>query len=190
MTDQIVVVAVDPPPIHIEGAGDFGPPGPAGPPGPEGPQGPAGPEGPVGPAGPAGPTGPTGSTGTQGPTGSTGAQGPPGAAGVDGNLAAQVIKAQTGASYLVVPSDVGKLVTCNHTAAISFVVEADATLTPWPVGCWLEVYQLGAGQVTVIGSGATIRATPTAKTRAQYSRIFLQKIAASTWALSGDVAPT
>jgi hypothetical protein len=105
------------------------------------------------------------------------------------NVFPQTLNAQTGTSYVLNASDVGKLVTCSNASAITFVIEGDGTLT-WPVGGWCEIYQLGAGQVTVTASGSTIRSTPTLKARAQYSRLFAQKIAASTWALSGDLAAT
>jgi hypothetical protein len=50
--------------------------------------------------------------------------------------------------------------------------------------------QLGAGQVTVAaGTGATLRTTGTlTKSRAQYSRFGVQKIATNTWSLFGDLA--
>lgn len=101
-------------------------------------------------------------------------------------LATQTINAQTGTTYTLVAGDVSKLVTCSNGSAITLTVPQDSDVT-WAVGDWCEVYQLGAGQVTVAaGSGATLRSTPGAKARAQYSRIFLQKISANTWALSGD----
>lgn len=184
MEEIIVVIGEET--VVLEGAGDFGPPGPQGPPGADSTV--PGPQGPPGPTGAAstvpGPTGPQGATGATGATGSTGPQGAP---GLDGNSIPQIINAQTGTSYLIASTDVGKLITLNNAAAISLVIEGDATLT-FPIGAWLELYQLGAGKVTVVGSGATIRSTPTTKTRAQYSRLFAQKIAANTWALSGDLA--
>lgn len=177
----LVIVLTEPAPLEI----DMGTTGPTGPPGPPGP---AGPTGPTGATGATGATGPASTVpGPAGPTGATGATGPTGATGADGNLAAQVLNAQTGTAYTLAAGDVGKLVTCSNAAAITVTVPSDSVT--FPVGCWCELYNLGAGLVTVAaGAGATLRATPTAKARAQYSRLFVQKIAANTWALSGDVA--
>src|SRR4029077_17465153 len=108
-----------------------------------------------------------GSTGPQGPTGATGP------AGADGNTAAQLLNAQTGVAYTLAATDIGRLITCANAAAITVTVPQDSAAA-FPVGTWCEVYQLGAGQVTVAaGAGATLRATPTAKARAQYSRLFV-----------------
>lgn len=122
-----------------------------------------------------GPQGIQGIQGIQGPTGPTGA-------------GTQTINAQTGTTYTPVISDFWKLITLSNGASITFTAPQDSALT-WAIGDWCELYQLGAGQITVVaGSGATLRSTPTAKSRAQYSRLFLQKISANTWALSGDLA--
>lgn len=102
--------------------------------------------------------------------------------------ATQTINAQSGTTYTIATDDPGKLVTQSNGSAITTTVPQDSDVT-FAVGKWCELYQLGAGQITVVaGTGATLRATPTAKARAQYSRLFLQKISANTWALSGDLA--
>lgn len=117
--------------------------------------------------------------GPQGPTSS-----------VESYIYPQTINAQTGTSYTLSDTDRGKLITLNNAAAISLTVPQDSAVT-WAVGSWCELMQLGAGQITVVaGSGATLRTTPTAKSRAQYSRLFLQKISANTWGLAGDLAAT
>jgi hypothetical protein len=103
-------------------------------------------------------------------------------------LSTQAINAQTGTTYTLVASDSTKLITQSNGSGITTTVPQDSDVT-WAIGDYCELYQLGAGQITVAaGTGATLRSTPTAKARAQYSRLFLQKIAANTWALSGDVA--
>ena len=48
--------------------------------------------------------------------------------------------------------------------------------------------QLGAGQVTVAESGATVEATPTLKLRAQYSAATLLCTGTDTYVLIGDLA--
>lgn len=102
---------------------------------------------------------------------------------------AQPINAQTATTYTLVASDAGKLVTLSNAAAVTLTLpkDADASIA---IGTYIDVLQLGAGQVTVVaGSGATLRVSgATAKARAQYSRLGVQKIAADTWSVFGDLA--
>lgn len=102
---------------------------------------------------------------------------------------AQSVNAQTGTTYTLVAGDAGKLVTLSNGSAITLTVpqDSDATIA---VGTYVDLYQLGAGQVTVAaGSGATLRTSGlTAKARAQYSRLAVQKVSANTWSLMGDLA--
>ena len=60
----------------------------------------------------------------------------------------------------------------------------------FPVGARIEIAQTGAGQITVSGSGVTLRlpAGKMAKTRLQYSIIALTKRDTDEWILSGDLA--
>lgn len=102
---------------------------------------------------------------------------------------AQSVNAQTGTTYTLVAGDAGKLVTLSNASAITLTVpqDSDATIA---VGTYVDLYQLGAGQVTVVaGTGATLRVSGlTAKARAQYSRLGVQKVSANTWSLFGDLA--
>lgn len=113
----------------------------------------------------------------------------PTAADVGAVPQAQPINAQTATTYTLVASDAGKLVTLSNAAAVTLTLpkDADASIA---VGTYIDVVQLGAGQVTVVaGSGATLRVSgATAKARAQYSRLGVQKIAADTWSVFGDLA--
>jgi hypothetical protein len=124
-------------------------------------------QGPTGPTGPAGPTGPTG------PTGATG----------DWSTA-QTINTQTGTSYVVLSSDVGKLITLTNSSAITLTVNTGLGLSP---GQRIDLFQNGDGQVTVGGS-AVLRYTPTLKFRAKYSAATLICIGTDTFALVGDLA--
>lgn len=102
---------------------------------------------------------------------------------------AQPVNAQTGTTYTLVAGDAGYLVTLSNASAVTLTVpqDSDATL---PVGTYVDLYQLGAGQVTVAaGTGATLRTSGlTAKFRAQYARCGLQKVSTNTWSLFGDLA--
>lgn len=103
----------------------------------------------------------------------------------------QGVNAQTGTTYTLVAADAGKRVTLSNAAAITLTLpqDSDATIA---LGTYVDLIQLGAGQVTVVaGSGATLRTSGlTAKCRAQYSRVGVQKILANTWSLFGDLAAT
>ena len=125
-----------------------------------------------------------GATGPTGPTGPTGAQGPQG----DWSQA-QSINAQTGTTYTLASSDAGKLITLNNSNPISLTVPQDSAATI-AVGTYIDLMQIGTGQVTVVaGTGATLWLSAyTAKARAQYSRFAVQKVAANTWVLFGDLA--
>jgi len=98
-----------------------------------------------------------------------------------------LINAQSGTSYTHVLSDSGKLITFNNASAITFTVNSNANVAT-PIGTEIQLMQLGAGQVTVSITSDTLRATPGAKLRAQYSGARLIKIAATTWALFGDLS--
>jgi len=107
-----------------------------------------------------------------------------------GNVVApQAINVQTGTTYTIVAADMAKLVTCDNAGGITFTVPQDSDAV-YPIGHFTEIMQLGAGQITVAaGSGATLRVSGlTAKARAQYSRLGVQKVAANTWSLYGDLA--
>lgn len=101
----------------------------------------------------------------------------------------QAFNAQTGTTYTLVAGDAGKNITLNNASAITLTLpqDSDATIA---IGTYVDITQLGAGQVTVVaGTGATLRKSGlTAKARAQYSRLGAQKISANTWSLFGDLA--
>lgn len=193
------------------GVGPAGPVGPEGPAGPEGPEGPAGPTGATGATGATGPEGPQGDTGPAGPTGATGAQGPPGDDGglIDGDYGDIVVSGggtdmdivdgvygiaqdkdpYTG-SHTVDAGDLGHLLTFNDAGGMNLTLPQDSDLTEWTVGIYIDVLQLGAGQVTVVaGTGATlwVPAALSPITREQYSRIGIQKVTANTYNVWGDM---
>lgn len=95
------------------------------------------------------------------------------------------VNVQTGTAYTLTHADVKKIVRLANAGAITVTVPP-ATFNP---GDRIEVVQYGAGQVTVApGSGVTVRATPTAKTRAQYALIEIVALSATEVVVFGDVA--
>ena len=100
----------------------------------------------------------------------------------------QTVNAQTGSTYTFVYSDMDKLVTASNGGAQTYTVPTNASVA-YPVGVHIDLIQIGAGQVTIAAAGGvTVNATPTLKTRAQYSAITLIKAATDTWYVVGDLA--
>ena len=101
---------------------------------------------------------------------------------------AQTINAQTGTTYTPVATDAGKLVTLSNAGAITVTLPQDSSLT-FAIGKRIDFAVIGAGMATfTAGAGATVNATPSAVTRAQYSSVSAIKRAANTWLLVGDLA--
>lgn len=94
------------------------------------------------------------------------------------------VNVQTGTSYTLQLSDNGAVVTCNNASAITVTVPASLG-----VGFQCIIVQLGAGQVTISGSGATIhnRQSQT-KTAGQYGFASLVAYAANIFVSGGDMA--
>lgn len=184
--------------------GATGPTGPGitGPTGPVGPTGPTGPIPPVTPGptestvfvggvlvaaargqtGPTGPSGPTGPTGPEGPTGPTGV-GATGATGAFSN--AQTIKTISTAAYTLLAADAGSALIFTSNIPVTVTVPS----TGLGVGAYLDIIQVGTGQVTVTNaSGVTLNATPGFKLRTRYSAASLLQYATNAWVFSGDLA--
>lgn len=93
---------------------------------------------------------------------------------------------QSGTTYTLVIGDQGKVIECNNGSAITLTIPANASVA-FPTGTIIEVYQDGAGQITIAAAGGvTLRAPGGAKTRVQYSTVTLRKRATDTWVLAGD----
>lgn len=105
-------------------------------------------------------------------------------------LAAQriTVNAQTGA-YTLVASDANKAVEVTSATAVNVTIPTDASVN-FPIGTVIEVDQIGAGKVSIVGaSGVTVKPdTPTPTTRTQYSALLLRKRAANWWLVTGDLA--
>lgn len=97
------------------------------------------------------------------------------------------INAQTGTTYTPVLADNGRLVTLSNASAITLTVPLNSSVA-YPVGAQINIQQIGAGQVTVVGdTGVTVNGTGT-KTRAQWSAATLVCTATNTFTLIGDIA--
>lgn len=94
---------------------------------------------------------------------------------------------QSGTSYTLALADMGTVIDCSNASAKTITVPANAT-TAFTIGCTINLYQSGAGQITVAAAGGvTIRTAQTLKARAQYSMIVLYKLDTNEWLLTGDM---
>lgn len=100
-------------------------------------------------------------------------------------LAGVVANNQT-VSYTLVLADAGKVVEVNNAGAVNLTVPLNASVA-FPVGTVIEVWQQGAGQVTIVATGGvTIRTPSTLLLRVQYSSVTLRKRGTDEWVLAGD----
>ena len=109
--------------------------------------------------------------------------------------AALVIDAKTGTTYTFVLADANnELITASNASAQTYSIPTNASVA-FPIGCQINIIQIGAGQVTIqaVTSGTTTvlsnggtAAAP--KLRAQYSAATLVKVATDTWYVIGDIS--
>ena len=99
-------------------------------------------------------------------------------------LNAMVVTTKT-ASYTLALVDANTIVEMNVGTANNLTVPANSGV-PFPIGTVIEVYQLGAGQTTVVADGGvTIRTPDTLKIDGQYATAALRKRATDEWVLDG-----
>ena len=94
------------------------------------------------------------------------------------------INAQTGTAYSVVPTDPNKLITMTNASASTLTINSATAFLP---GQKVDIVQLGAGQVTIAVSGATLYYTPGLKFRTQYSVVSIICISAGIYLAVGDL---
>ncbi len=99
--------------------------------------------------------------------------------------------AQTGTSYTLVASDLGKMVTLSNASGITLTVPPSVFST----GNIINIQQIGAGQVTLAqGAGVTITSTGSGtggnapKLRAQYSAASIICTGSNAFTVIGDIA--
>lgn len=100
----------------------------------------------------------------------------------------EVENAQSGTSYTLALTDVGKMVTLTNAAAITLTVPTNATVAI-PVGSRIDIAQGGAGQVTVGGAGITFKSfNSLLKLAGNGAGGTLWKQGTNTWYLFGQLA--
>ncbi len=94
--------------------------------------------------------------------------------------------------YTFVLTDRDDLVTASNASAQTYTIPLNSSVA-FPTGSLVNLIQIGAGQVTVVGAGGvTLNSTGATsaqpKTRAQYSVLTLIKAGTDTWYATGDVS--
>lgn len=92
------------------------------------------------------------------------------------------VNPQVGTTYTVLISDNGRVVTLNNGSAITVTVPSGLG-----AGFNCAFIQIGAGQVTLVGSGATLNSSNGLKTRVQYSVASIVAYATNIFSVSGDL---
>lgn len=85
-------------------------------------------------------------------------------------------------------TDKYSVVEFNSGSAITVTIPNDTQDPGWNIGSYVEIRQIGAGQITVTKDAAVTYNAPENqfKTRVQWSSLFLEKRAANTWLVTGD----
>jgi len=100
------------------------------------------------------------------------------------------INSQTGTSYTLGISDVGKTISMTNASANAVTVPPNSSVA-FGVGTKITVYQGGSGITSfVAGSGVTINSADSAlNLRTIYSTATLTKTGTNSWLLAGDIIP-
>jgi hypothetical protein len=95
--------------------------------------------------------------------------------------------ATAGSVYTLGTADSGKLLMCSGTASGTVQIPLNSSQA-FATGQKVDLVQMGTGTVTVgTASGVTLRSTPSAILRTQYSAASVIKIGTDEWLLMGDL---
>ena len=95
--------------------------------------------------------------------------------------------ATAGSVYTLGTADSGKLLMCSGTASGTVQIPLNSSQA-FATGQKVDLVQMGTGTVTVgTASGVTLRSTPSAILRTQYSAASVIKIGTNEWLLMGDL---
>jgi len=102
------------------------------------------------------------------------------------------INAQTGTTYTFVLADQNKLLTASNASAQTYTIPLNSSVA-YSIGSQINIIQIGAGQVTIQGTGGVTVASNAAtaaapKLRNQYAAATLIKVGTDTWYVIGDIA--
>ena len=96
--------------------------------------------------------------------------------------------AQTGTSYTLSLSDIGKVIEMNNANANLVIIPLNAT-APFPIGTQIDIIQIGAGATSAsIVSGVTLNSDTNKRTiNSQWSGATLIKRSTDTWIMMGAI---
>jgi len=106
---------------------------------------------------------------------------------------ALTIDPKTGTTYTFVLGDANnELITASNASAQTYTIPLNSSVA-FPIGAQINLIQIGAGQVTVVGaSGVTVQSngatSASPKCRVQYSAMSLVKNGTDSWYAVGDIA--
>lgn len=111
---------------------------------------------------------------------------PQGATALTGGKAATV---KSGTTFTFALADAGTVVETSNGSGVAATIPPHSSVA-FPVGTIIEVFQAGAGQVTITaGGGVTLRSDGgLVHTKTQYATIRLRQRASDEWVISGDTA--
>jgi hypothetical protein len=105
----------------------------------------------------------------------------------------KAVKNEVGTEYGFVLSDQGKVLTFTNGSAITATIPANASVE-FPIGTEIDVYQGGAGQVTIAITSDTMRlagaGTTGNRTLAANGVATAIKVTATEWIISGSTGLT
>ncbi len=106
-----------------------------------------------------------------------------------GDPAVAVPSQVTGTAYTPAKTDSGRVLETTNGLAVTVTLPPSAN-TAWLIGTLMQIFQQGAGQVTVVGAaGVTLRSNGGKyRTVGQYSVINLRMRATDEWVIWGDTA--
>jgi hypothetical protein len=110
-----------------------------------------------------------------------------GALVVQGGLSASTSAVAITGNHTLALANAGKVVEVNSATTVTITVPPNSSVA-FPIGTTLELYQQGAGMVTVAaGAGVTIRSLNGVNTAQQFASASLRKRATDEWVLLGQL---
>lgn len=97
------------------------------------------------------------------------------------------INSQVGTAYTLSLADAGQYLRMNNANPITLTIPTNAAV-PFETGSVVSAIQVGAGIITVSGSGVTMNAFDGRKTAGQYAVIQMIKVDTNIWDIIGGVA--
>lgn len=89
---------------------------------------------------------------------------------------------QTGTSYTLLITDIGKDVRCSNASAIALTVPAEDTSHPWQIGDCIIFSQGDVGAVTATSDGTSVlQAANGSATTAQFDARVIEYLGSNTW---------